>query len=261
MIYSRLRTALLGLFMLGVFVPNTLAQSPDETNASSEESDANAELSDFERVLPEVEVFGGPRLWRRGLEAYHNGDYPKAERLFKSYRNDLNGTLLDVNISANSSAGGGGVLETLNFNNGTVVNNSGNSSAGLGPFSRIRENERKRNGRPQSGISLVEDSAAQASYAVGASLVQQGKYSEAKRFFSSAIGRDHTLHDARVRLGLIALLENDRRTAERRLGQLEGWCESTPCDGSGELAVAVQTLRHAISSYDQAAEQDEPPET
>ena len=250
-----LKTVLLGLFMLGGFAPNALAQTPDETSAAAENTDATDELSNFERVLPEVQVFGGPRSWRKGLEAYYSGDYPTAERHFKSFRNQLNSTLLDIDFSDFELDGGGG-LGPRNFNNSVVFNSlSGRSQ--LGAFSRIRENERQRERRPRAGISQLERNAAQASYAVGASLVQQGKYSQAKRFFSSAIGRDHTMHDARTRLGLIALIEDDRRTAGRRLGQLERWCDSTPCDGTGELAVAVQTLRNAISSYDQAAEQDE----
>ena len=197
--------------MLGVFAPNALAQTPDETSSATENRNATDELSDFERVLPEVEVRGGPRSWRKGLEAYANGDYPTAERYFKSYRTQLNSTLLDVNSSSLDSAAGDG-LNTLIVNNGTVVNSS-QSGSRLGASSRIRDNERKRAGRSQFGISRLEADAAQANYAVGASLVQQGKHSEAKRFFSSAIGRDHTLHDARTRLGLIAL----RR--DRRLGR------------------------------------------
>lgn len=234
-------TATAGLMVIGLcFVPahaQTDNQSPSAPPALQ-----------TERLLPEIEVRGGPRSWRKGLAAYNRGDYPEAERHFRSYRNQLDASLLDINPN---SVGGGsfpGGIGAINFNPGIQVNRVSAGSA-----SRIRENERERAGAPQAGISQAEDSRARASYAVGASLLKQGKFSEARRYFASAVGQDHTLHDARLRLGLIALLENDRNKAARRLQQLENWCSSLTCDGTDELSTSVQTLRNAIELFDRGA--------
>jgi len=54
---------------------------------------------------------------------------------------------------------------------------------------------------------------------------------------------------------MIALLENDRNGAARRLQQLENWCTSLTCDGTDELSVSVQTLRSAIELFDQISGQ------
>lgn len=238
-IYRAAATA--GLMVIGVcFVP---AQAQTDSPA-----EAAPPALQTERLLPEVEIRGGPISWRKGLAAYNRGDYPEAERHFRSYRNQLGASILDIN----PNSVGGGIstegIDTVNFNPGLPVNRVSASSA-----SRIRENDRKRAGAPQVGVSVVEDSRARASYAVGASLLKQGKFIEARQYFASAVGQDHTLHDARLRLGMIALLENDRDEAARRLRQLENWCSSLTCDGTDELSTSVQTLRSAIELFDQGA--------
>lgn len=180
--------------------------------------------ADQDLVLPRQYVTSGPASWQRGLTAYHDGNFELAENEFRKAMNRYGSTVLGSRFG-----GAEGVTEL--FRAGSFRQTG----------SRIRD--RQRRGR---GVSKLEDSYALTSYAVGAALIKQERYAEARRYFSKALGYDKYMHDARLRIGLIHLAEGDVRNAKRRLRQLENWCRDGVCDGE-VLSRSVLTLRDAIS--------------
>ena len=206
---------------------------------------APPETEQSDQVLPEIIVRGGPAAWQRGLIAFYEGDYVKAELEFRSFRNSLNRGLLDIGDLNPSAANVEGERRTINQE---LVYQSADVRISGSP--RYADRQARAAGLAVPGVSHTENSFAQASYALGASLTKQGKFSEAKRYFSSALGRDRDLHDARLRLGLIALTEDEPRVAKRRLRELENYCGSYPCTGDSDLAVSIATLRAAIDDYE-----------
>lgn len=189
--------------------------------------------ADAERVLPEVEVRGfGLRSWVRGLDAYQRGDFALAEQEFKVTRNVTSSAVLSSSF-ADSGFSGGGLTGFLNE----------------APLSLLGTSDEIPSSLTASSLNFdSRDQHAVVSYAVGASLIKQGKYAEAKSYFSSAVGYDPNYHDARLRLGLIALIEGDTKEAERRLKQLKRYCDALDCTGTDELSVSVQTLSAALDN-------------
>lgn len=186
---------------------------------------------DADLVLPRQFITSGPASWQRGLIAYQQGNYEQAEYEFRKTVNRFNSSVLG------SRFGGAEGIQQLIL--------AGNFSQ---TGSRIRDQQNNRR-----GISAREDSLALASYALGATLIRQQRYNEARNHLSRALGYDKSLHDARLRLGLIALTNDDIREAKRRLRQLRGWCGGQRCEGQ-TLQRSVATLEDAIAIYEARTE-------
>lgn len=220
-------------------LPTATAQTSDVPQtlptAISAELDTNLLPSpDSELVLPRQFITSGPASWQRGLDAYQRGDYALAESEF---------------------------LKATNRYSSIVTGTRFGGAEGITEFQRIggfrQTGSRLRDWRRQGrGISNIERSLARASYAVGASLIKQNRYREAREHFSKALGYDKSLHDARLRLGLIHLAMNDLRGAKRRLKQLKNWCQQGRCEGE-TLQRSVATLEDAIAIYEARADRAE----
>lgn len=214
-------------------VPSELA-APEQNNAED-----TAPGGDVTRTLDTIVVTAsaGSSDWNRALEAFRLGEYELAERRFKAINNRLQ--VANLNVA--------GQLEPLGPDDGIGASASLFSSLGsIGE--RIETLPGRRGARTRiSGFRLsFQEEASRANHAVGASLLRQGEYKEAKRFFSAAVGADKYNHDARLRLGLIALLEGRTRHAKLRLRQLNGFCSALDCTGTDELSVSVQTLQRFV---------------
>lgn len=221
------RAALVSVTLFAAIPLPISAQSSSVPAAISAELDSDILPDDSSiLVLPTQIVNAGPSSWSRGLQAYHAGNYAEAENEFRSSLNFYADT-----VSGTRFGGAEGIQELIRA--GTF------SQTG----SRINTNRRR-----SRGVSTAERSLARSSYAVGAALIKQERYSDAKRYFSRAIGYDRYLHDARLRLGLIALAEDNLRGAERRLRQLNRFCRSLDCTESN-LGHDINTLTDAIAVY------------
>ena len=239
MLIEKLKFAAIAIALTGLGTSGLAASAQTDGGAI-----APTETGQAERVLPEIIVRGGPAAWRRGLIAYYKGNYVEAERQFRSFRNALNQDLLDIGDLNPGSSLAQGDRRTINA---MLIFENPNVRISGSP--RYVDRRARAAGLAVVGVSNTENNFAQASYALGASLVKQGEFSEAKRYFSSALGRDRDLHDARLRLGLIALLEDNLPIAKRRLRELENYCQSYPCTGDSDLAISISTLRTAIEFY------------
>lgn len=221
-------SAVSALAFLSGTMPAAFAQTDTVPAAIAAELD-NSILpqQDQTLVLPRQFVNSGPASWQRGLAAYHNGDFEKAEIEFKAALNRFSSSVLATRF------GGQEAFSEL-FR--------------VGRFSQSGTRIRVGRGDPP-GVSSSERSLARTSYAVGAALIKQQEYGKARQYFAKALAYDKALHDARLRLGLIALAEGKPNKAERRLRQLETWCESLVCKKDDELGQTIATLRDAIDVY------------
>ena len=216
-------------------VPSELTEP--EQNAA--QLTAPGEDVDVSRTLDTIVITASAQsnTWNRAVVAFRSGEYELAERLFKSINNRVQ--VANLNVA--------GQLDPLGTDDGIGASASIFSSLGsIGERVETIPGRRGARTRITGFRTSFQEEASRANHAVGASLLKQGEYKEAKRFFSAAVGADKYNHDARLRLGLIALVEGRTRHARRRLRQLNGFCSARDCTGTDELSVAVQTLQYFV---------------
>lgn len=228
---TNIRAVLLAFGGFFVVSATGLAQ---ETEAAEENVSATEEEAPL--ILERQNVVGGPASWLRGLEAYQAGDFKLAELEFRSVNNFFSEGVLASRFGGTDSA-------DIFFRIG------GFEISGTGA------NERNRN---RQGISSIEDSYAQSSYALGATLVKLGELEEARKMFGKAVFYDKEIHDARVRMSLIDLLLDKTGTAEEQIGILTNWCQSIECDDQSEVGKSLITIRSALNMYVQGKQTAEP---
>ena len=230
-----------------------IAQDEPQTEQEPRSSSIEERVQDFgidedpTRTLDKIVITGNAvaNSWNKGLWAFQRGEYKLAELEFRSVNNAIRSVSLDV----------AGRVNLFGSDTGVGVGNGVNPLF-LGQIGLVTATESRRvrrRGPRTRGASFqtnFEQEVSIASYAVGAALLKQEKYDEARRFFSSAVGNDKDNHDARMRLGLIALLQDDQKEARRRLRQLKNYCAALDCNGDNVLSVSVQTLERAIADVD-----------
>ncbi len=232
-----------------VFVLSALAfaqaQSEDDSDVASEAATEQAAPAEdnSELVLEGVRVTGSPPLWRDAMQAFNVGDYKRAERKFRSYANDVGRAIL---LEPGTGTGTGSFV---------AAGLDGAPSVNRGPLATDRTDggsriaTRRRGSNANVGLQAAARNYAIAHLWLGMSQIRQGELADAKRSLTTAIRYDDSLHDARMRLGLIGLLQDDLKQAERRLSQFESRCERQGCDGEDSLSVSYNTLAEAIETY------------
>lgn len=212
---NRRPTSILAMIAISTLLLNGIA------TAQTEEDDP--------LILERQEVITGPDTWLNGLDAYNAGDFKLAASEFKSVYNLFSDRVLATRF------GGTDAAEVL-----FRIGNFDPSGTGIG----------QRN-RRLGGVSSIEASFAQSSYALGATYVKLGQYEEAKSYFKKALAYDKSIHDARVRLGLIGLLDDNPKPAEQEIETLETWCESVSCRQDDNVGRSLAILRQALEAHSQ----------
>jgi len=201
---------------------------------SSDQSD------DATLILPEIDVTSGPLDYRKGLRAFYDGDFVLAEKHFRRFRNQVEGGAVSIGPLGSTNGQFSGAEGTVG-----VVGRNLNAA---GHPTRILKRGRISNA--QVGEQAQQYSYSVALYWVGMSQIRQGKYDDAEHVLTRALGYNKSLHDARLRRGLLRLLDGDRAGAQRDLEEFERWCSSLSCEENDELGLSYRTLKTAL---DQAA--------
>lgn len=222
-IFRATLAALGSLFFLSAV---SIAQESEPTETEAPATEEEAPL-----ILERQNVVGGPASWLNGLAAYREGNYELAELEFRSVNNTFSENVIASRFGGTDSA-------DLFFRIG------GFDISGTGVNERNTE---------RRGVSTIEDSYAQSSYALGATLVKLGKLGEARTMFGKAVAYDKEIHDARVRMSLIDLLSGNTKTAEKQIKILTHWCEAIDCTPDSEVGTALTMIRSALTSYEQAS--------
>ncbi len=204
-----------------------------------------AEDSLSELVLDEVEIISGNPFWQRGIQAFNVGDYVRAQKHFTTFKNSLAPSVL---LDPFTTGGANGLFFNANgfllTNSGLEVNKNINRS---GLPTRIG----RRPSNSEIGIQAARNGYSFASYWLGMAQVRQGNLAGAKRSMMEAIRYDKAFHDARMRVGLLNLLEDKPKLAKRRLHQIGGYCGGE-CTGSDKIGASYQRLKIAIEAYEKS---------
>ena len=182
---------------------------------------------------------------RRGadpaMDAWLRGDFKQAEiefernfsRLKQSVR--LRETTIQQNVSDSIFTE---IQSGANVGSGANAA-AADASAGQTPGQAfVYTNQRREKPTDPNLISSGSDLGGQL-YMAGLSELKLGKYDEARKSFERALFYNETLHDARLRLGLLALQDNDVEEARKQLAALErklGNCHAR-CERFGDREI------------------------
>ncbi|MEL7232767.1 MAG: tetratricopeptide repeat protein [Pseudomonadota bacterium] len=202
-----------------------------------------------EPIEDEIIVEGERRGADPAMDAWLKGDYVTAEIEFEKNFSVLKKgqTRLRSAIEQNvSDAVGGQLNELANTGSGANAASAEASQTAFNSVAPITTNQRFKP-EDENLISSGTDLGGQL-YMAGLSELKQGKIDEAKESLKRALFYNETLHDARYRLGLIALGTGERDVAEEQLEKLEtAWdrCKAA-CKNRGDdeiLETGVTQLR------------------
>lgn len=212
-----------------------------------------------ETVEDEV-IVHARRAWdgHKGMQAFWDGDYETAEfefeKEFKRLKRRENGlynmsqdTALglerNAQISQATQSFGGGSAATAR------IQSFRSEAANMSSASNFRSSKIKGRNILNDGKDTSLDFGF-TKYMAGLSEIQLGKYKEAKSSFKTAIHFDKDNFDARMRLGLLYLTENDIDKAVKQLEKIEKiWvkCQKKKCADKTEIGDAALTLANGIS--------------
>jgi len=188
-----------------------------------------------------------------------SGDFVKAEIEFEQEFKSLR--------RAESAKYNAGVDASLGFDRAEAVGQSGLgglSASGPGSSVPLTTN----GGTPDLGVTgrfsnkykkgknllndgkVTEEDFAFTKYMAGLSELQLGKYEEAKKSFKRSVGYNGRNYDARMRLGLLYVVERDFDKAANQLEALEKMrlkCKKKDCDDYDAILKSAATLAQGIS--------------
>jgi len=231
-----------------------------QSNVSAQENSGNSPemvVEDIDEIIVE-----GKADWagHKGMDAFFNGDFETAEIIFEKEFISLkradngrynaavdaalsisraNNTAQAISNSPSAAASGqGNLVPTLNqsrVNSGLAGNASGKRKKGRNILN--------------DGILSYQDFAL-TKYMAGLTELQLEKYDEAKKSFKTSLHHDGGNVDARMRLGLLYLMEDNYDKAADQLEKLDRRrvkCKKTRCDEYGEILEAASTLATEIT--------------
>jgi len=217
-----------------------------------------------DKVLEEIIVEGRKSFeGHDGMEAFWSGDFEKAEiefeREFKTLKRGKSslynvGVDADLGIERANNIGASIGAQTQITRSGSSTASIQNNSAGTNTSSLGRNF----NGKRAIGKNLLNDGKitdmdfAFTKYMSGLSELQLGKYVEAKKSLKSAVFYNRQNFDARMRLGLLYVIEGDIEKSADQLEALENIrvkCKKkSNCAEYDEILEAASTLATSISN-------------
>ena len=207
-------------------------------------------------------IVKGTTIWdsHEGLEAFRNGDFEKAEIEFeqefkslKRAKSNLENSAIAADVSfdraqAQGQAGIGGV-----GSGGPGGGPPPSASTTVTPDLGVTGNFKSKRAKGRSVLNdgqVTQQDFAFTKYMSGLSEIKLGKFEEAKKSLKSSINFDKGNYDARMRLGLLYVLENDFDKAADQLEALEKLrtkCKVKSCEEYEGILNSAQTLAKGIT--------------
>lgn len=241
-------------FCIGSTLTYSLAIAQEATSES---------VAPPEKILEEI-VVEGRKMWEGhdGMEAFWNGDYEKAEiefeHEFKSLKRGRSARYNAAVDAANgidraldSAASSGNNTQIIGTGPGAVaISNSSAIAVTPATGSNFRNKRVKGQNLLNDGKDTDEDFAF-TKYMAGISELQLKKYAEAKQSFKSSLFYNGSNYDARMRLGLLYIIEGD---IDKSADQLEAMdklrvkCKKKQCSEYDEIVESASTLANSLSN-------------
>lgn len=207
-------------------------------------------------------IVRGTTVWEshEGLDAFKKGDFEKAEIEFEKEFKSLK--------RAQSSRENAAIAADIGFDRAqdigqASVGGGGSGGPGGGPPPQasnvtvpdlgVNGNFSSRRSQGQTVLNdgrVTQEDFAFSKYMSGLSEIKLGKYAEAKKSLKSSLNFDKGNYDARMRLGLLYVLENDFDKAADQLEALEkqrAKCETKNCDEYDNILTSAKTLAKGIT--------------
>jgi len=244
--------------------PPSFAQiSEDDSNNPSTAQTSNEMPSVETSVEDEIISYGTIITGQHdGMDAFFRGDFETAEiefenefkglRRFESAReNAANDAALSADRAEMQATAGNNLSSSVNSRNaGASSQSAGNAlSANSGVTSNFIS--RRREGRTvlTDGEVTYEDFGF-TRYMSGLSEIKLGKYDEARVSLKQSLRYDESNYDARMRLGLLAIMEADFEAAADQLEKIDKQrrrCLRLACDDLDSLRDATITLARQLN--------------
>jgi len=215
-------------------------------------------------ILEEI-VVEGQRMWEghEGMEAFLAGDYKKAEIEFeqefkslKRSRSALYNAAVDAanGIDRANDTAASSVTGTQNIGTpggGSVQIQSSTPNTSNATSSTNFNNKRAKGRNILNDGKVTDKDFALTKYMSGLSELQLGKYDEAKKSLKTSVFYDRGNHDARMRLGLLYVVEgNIDKSADQleALDKLRVKCKKKQCAEYAEIMESASTLANSITN-------------
>lgn len=195
------------------------------------------------------------------MDAFWSGDFEKAEFEFeKEFKSLRRAESARYNAAVSAQLG----YERAEATALAGVGGGGSGGPGGGP-----PPDATANFTPDAGVSgnfssrrvtgrnilndgiLTDQDFALTKYMAGLSELQLGKYEEAKSSFKRSIDYDGGNHDARMRLGLLYIVERNYDKAADQLEAIEklrARCEKKECDTYDEILESAKILATSLTN-------------
>lgn len=246
--FSKFFTSTLTISVLILAAIPANAQSPEESESKSE-------------TIDEI-IVRGTTAWEGhdGMDAFRAGDFEKAEIEFEKefktlkraesarYNSAVSASLGIDRAEATGQAGVGG-LGSGGPGGGPPVDAGNVSAPDLGVSGNF-SNRRSKGKNLLNDGKVTEKDFAFTKYMSGLSEIKLGKYEEAKASLKTSVKFDKKNYDARMRLGLLYVLENDFDKAADQLEALEKIrvkCKAKSCEEYEEILGSAKTLAKGIT--------------
>jgi tetratricopeptide (TPR) repeat protein len=240
------------------------AQTVNPEPAPPSTMQSGDENPDAETVITDEVIANGTRVTGQhdGMDAFFNGDFETAEiefeREFKGLRRferARESAAEDAALSADRAQAqadaGTNVGSSANSRGGGVPSQSAGSAAAANSGVTSNFSNRRGEGRMilTDGKVTYEDFGF-TRYMSGLSEIKLGKFDEAKVSLTQSLRYDESNFDARMRLGLLYLMDDDFEEAAKQLEKIDKQrrrCQRLACDDLETLNNAALELATQIT--------------
>lgn len=235
----------------------TAATNPGASQANDESPQAETPIED------EIIVSGTFKTGQHeGMDAFFRGDFDTAEieferefkglKRFESAReNAAEDALLSADRALAQADAGNNVSASANSRGGGTPSQSSSSAAAANSGVTSNFGSRRSEGSTvlTDGKVTYEDFGF-TRYMSGLSEIKLGKFEEAKISLKQSLRYDESNYDARMRMGLLNVMDDDFEAAAKQLEKLDKQrrrCERLTCDDLDALRNATVVLAKQIT--------------
>lgn len=242
----------------------SFAQTSDPLTSPPATNETNGETSPSEIVIDDEVVSTGTLITgqHEGMDAFFRGDFETAEIEFEQEFKNLRRFERARESAAEDavlSAGRAQAQADAGNNVGSSANSRGGGTPSQSSASAVSANSGVTSNfinRRSEGRTLLTDGKVTyedfgfTRYMSGLSEIKLGKFEEAKASLKQSLRYDESNYDARMRLGLLNVMDTDFEAAAKHLEKLDKQrrrCERLTCDDLDALRDATRVLAKQIT--------------